>query len=56
VSHDKRTVPKARASFIALGGASPGMLLVIPQRAPIREVVEALVLIWETIAQTIGKI
>jgi len=46
VSHDKRTMPRALASFIASGGTSPGVLLVIPQNAPIREVVEALILIW----------
>ena len=46
VSHDKRTMPAALASFVASGGTSPGVLLVIPQNAPIREVVEALILIW----------
>ena len=46
VSHDKRTMPVALASFIALGGTSPGVLLVIPQNAPIREIAEALILIW----------
>jgi hypothetical protein len=46
VSHDKRTMPAALASFVASGGTSPGVLLVIPQSAPIREVVEALILIW----------
>ena len=46
VSHDKRTMPVALASFVASGGTSPGVLLVIPQNAPIREVVEALILIW----------
>ena len=46
VSHDKRTMPKALASFIASGGTSPGVLLVIPQNAPIREVVEELILMW----------
>jgi hypothetical protein len=46
VSHDKRTMPKALASFVASGGMNPGVLLVIPQHAPIREVVEALILIW----------
>jgi hypothetical protein len=46
VSHDKRTMPRALASFIASGGTSPGVLLVIPQSAPIRDVVEALILIW----------
>ncbi len=46
VSHDKRTMPRALASFIASGGTSPGVLLVIPQNARIREIVEALILIW----------
>jgi hypothetical protein len=46
VSHDKRTMPVALASFIVSGGTGPGVLLVIPQSAPIREVVEALILIW----------
>ena len=46
VSHDKRTMPRALASFIASGGTSPGVLLIIPQSAPIRDVVEALILIW----------
>jgi hypothetical protein len=34
------------ARFCAGGGASPGVLLVIPQNAPLREVVETLILIW----------
>ena len=34
VSHDKRTMPAALASFVASGGTSPGVLLVIPQSAP----------------------
>ncbi len=46
VSHDKRTMPGALASFVASGGASPGVLLVIPQSLAIREVVDALILIW----------
>ena len=46
VSHDKRTMPTALASFVASGGTSPGVLLVIPQSAAIREVVETLILIW----------
>ena len=46
VSHDKRTMPKALASFVASGGTSPGVLVVIPQSSPIRDVVEALILIW----------
>ena len=32
VSHDKRTMPKALASFLASGGGSSGVLLVIPQK------------------------
>jgi hypothetical protein len=39
-------MPSALASFIASGGTSPGVLLVIPQSAPIREVVDVLILIW----------
>jgi hypothetical protein len=46
VSHDKRTMPKALASIVASASTSPGVLLVIPQNAPIREVVETLILIW----------
>jgi hypothetical protein len=45
VSHDKRTMPRALASFVASGASSPAVLLVIPQSASIREVVEALILI-----------
>ncbi len=39
VSHDKRTMPRTLASFVELGGTSPGVLLVIPQSAAIREVI-----------------
>jgi hypothetical protein len=46
VSHDKRTMPQALTAFVASGGSSPGVLLVIPQSASIREVVETLILIW----------
>jgi hypothetical protein len=46
VSHDKRTMPGALTSFIASGVMSPGVLLVIPQNAPIGEIVETLILIW----------
>ena len=46
VSHDKRTMPTALASLMAAGQTSPGVLLVIPQSAPIPEVVETLILIW----------
>ena len=46
VTHDKRTMPKALKAFVAEGGVSPGILLVIPQNAPVRAVVDALWLIW----------
>ena len=47
VSHDKRTMSQELASFVASGGRSPGVLLVvIPQNAPIREVAETLISIW----------
>lgn len=46
VSHDKRTMPRHFASFLNEGNDSPGVLLVIPQDAPLRFVVETLVLIW----------
>jgi hypothetical protein len=46
VSQDKRTMPGALAAFVNSGGTSPGVLLVIPQNAPIRDVVDALILIW----------
>jgi hypothetical protein len=36
----------AMLSFLAGGRTSPGILLVIPQDAPVREVADALVLIW----------
>jgi hypothetical protein len=39
-------MPKALASFVASGGASPGVFLVIPQSTPIRDMVETLILIW----------
>ena len=39
-------MPAALASPVASGGTSPGVLLVIPQNVPIREVVETLRLIW----------
>lgn len=46
VSHDKRTMPRRLAAFVALGGNSPGVLPVIPQHAPVRDVAETLILIW----------
>jgi Domain of unknown function (DUF5615) len=46
VSHDKRTMPGALRSFVSSGSTSPGILLAIPQNAPIRDLVETLILIW----------
>ena len=46
VTHDRRTMPPQLAAYLAEGGQSPGVLLVIPQNAPVRDVVEALILIW----------
>jgi hypothetical protein len=46
VSHDKTTMPRHFASFLREGYDSPGVLLVIPQNAMLRSVVETLVLIW----------
>ena len=46
VIHDKRTMPRHFASFLKEGNTSPGVLLVIPQDAPLRSVVEKLILIW----------
>jgi hypothetical protein len=39
-------MPAALASFVASGGTSPGVILVIPQSASIAEVIETLILIW----------
>ena len=47
---------EALASFVGSGGTSPGVLLVIPQNAPIREVVETLILIWADDRSTTGTI
>ena len=44
VSHDLRTMPRHFGELV-LGGSSPGVIL-IPQRMPIAEAVENLVLIW----------
>ena len=46
VSHDKRTMPRHFASFLTQGNTTPGVLLVIPQDAPLGPVVETLLLIW----------
>jgi hypothetical protein len=46
ITHDKRTMPGEVATFLAEGNSSPGVLLVIPQDASLRSVVETLILIW----------
>lgn len=38
VTHDKRTMPRHFASFLRQGNISPGVLLVIPQDAPLQSV------------------
>jgi hypothetical protein len=45
VTHDKRTMPQHLGAFLREGNNSPGVLVVIPQDAPLRSVVETLVLI-----------
>lgn len=45
VSHDFQTMPWHFADFIQAGNSSPGVLLV-PQRLPMGEVIEELLLIW----------
>jgi hypothetical protein len=46
VTHDKRTMPRYLAAFLEQGNNSPGVFVVIPQDAPLRSVVESLILIW----------
>ncbi len=56
VSHDKRTMPNALSSFVASGGTSSGVFIVVPQGAPIGAVVDALILFGRTIDQMTGEI
>ena len=46
VTHDKRSMPRHFAGFLAEGHRSPGVLVVIPQDVPLARVVETLLLIW----------
>lgn len=46
VTHDKRTMRRHLAGYLRDGHQSPGVLLVIPQDAPLATVVDTLVLIW----------
>jgi len=45
VSHDFQTMPRHFGDFLQAGNSSPGVLLV-PQRLPIGDAIEELVLIW----------
>ena len=45
VTHDLRTIPRHCADFIQHQD-SPGVLI-IPQHVPVRESIEALLLVWE---------
>ena len=45
VSHDFRTMPRHFGNFLQAGYSSAGVILV-PQRLPVGEAIEELVLIW----------
>jgi hypothetical protein len=45
LSHDKRTMPDHFAAFLMEGNQSPGVML-ISRKAPIGQVIEALLLVW----------
>lgn len=45
VSHDFQTMPRRFGDFLQAGNSSPGVL-VVPQRLPVRDAIEELVLIW----------
>lgn len=45
VTHDFQTMPRHFADFLQTEGSSPGVFLV-KQRAPLADVIEALVLAW----------
>jgi predicted nuclease of predicted toxin-antitoxin system len=45
VTHDFQTMPRHFGEFIEARGSSPGVFLV-KQRAPLADVIEALMLIW----------
>ncbi len=46
VTHDKRSMARHLARFLAEGNVSPGVLVVIPQHADIGRVIDTLILIW----------
>jgi hypothetical protein len=45
VSHDFQTMPRHFGDFLQAGNSSPGVILV-PQRLPVGDAIEELVLIW----------
>ena len=45
LSHDKRTMPDRFAAFLTEGNQRPGVML-ISRKAPIGQVIEALLLVW----------
>lgn len=45
ISHDTSSMPLHFERFLAAGNHSPGLLLV-PQDAPVSQVIESVVLIW----------
>jgi len=45
VSHDFQTMPRHFGDFLQAGNSSPGVLLV-PQRLPVGDAIEEIVLIW----------
>src|SRR5690348_13005593 len=45
VSHDFHTMPRHFGEFLGMSQSSPGVIL-IPQRLPISEAIDELVLIW----------
>lgn len=45
VSHDFQTMPRHFGDFLQAGHSSPGVLLV-PQRLPVGDAIDELVLIW----------
>jgi len=48
ITHDRRTMIRHLATFLSQGHESPGVLLVIPQNAPLGPVIETIILIWES--------
>ena len=45
VSHDFQTMPRHFGDFLQAGNSSPGVL-VVPQRLPVGDAIDELVLIW----------